>query len=174
MPSVGDTANVVSEEHMGLLHTLQTDTTHYQIPEPVHIGYTVQNVSPYGIFLQYPQCPCPLGLKVFSPSGSMVWCHPCYCPDLYCEGILPPGDSIEMEPVWDMSGVTTGGTYTIRGNLHVIGPPAFFFLDLPIELMVPSGVPEPGGAIVSTWGKIKARYADPKRHRARAHVRFVR
>ena len=32
MPSVGDTANVVSEEHMGLLHTLQTDTTHYQIP----------------------------------------------------------------------------------------------------------------------------------------------
>lgn len=164
-PAVCSADHIASALHLGLLHTLRTDRAIYALQEPVPISYSVTNLAPIPLPLQFPQCPCPVFTSVQSSTGATIWCDPCFCLEIYCEGFLLPGDSLSIQTTWDMATGTEPGGYVLRGTLHVLGV-QYFFIDLPIEVVGVSTVPEnpvigkrPGDD-ESTWGRIKALFLE--------------
>jgi hypothetical protein len=163
-PNACHADHVVTLEYYGLLYTLRTERAVWSLNESVPISYSVRNLTPFPVWLHFPQCFCPLLTQVRTPADSLVWCDPCYCYQIYCEGGILPGDSLSIQTTWDIPGDTQAGSYFLRGILNVLGP-AHLQLDLPIEVVASSSVrEEPAGQedpqnTLCTWGRIKALYS---------------
>ena len=154
-------ANMNSQEHGGLLHVIETDSYLYELPEFVHIGYTVTNVSGDSLVVRLAWCSCPIPVSVDSPSASTVWCSPCGCSDETCRDTLAVGEAYSKDVVWDMYDLFTGelieelGVYSVSGRLSTYDPDLTLTIYLDIEIQEnATAVPEP--AQPNSWTTIKA------------------
>ena len=154
-------ANMSSQERGGLLHVLETDKYLYQLPEFVHIGYSVTNVSDAPIPVALAWCGCPIPVSVEDPSEVTVWCRPCGCVDEACIDTLAVGESYSKLVAWDMYVIYTDdlidqlGVYTVIGRFRTYDPDLeqTMYLDIEIEEN-PTSVPEDG--VPRSWALIKA------------------
>jgi len=153
--------NVNSQEHGGLLHVIETDKYLYELPEFVHIGYTVTNVSGDSLVVRLAWCSCPIPVSIEAPSTETVECWPCGCTDETCRDTLAVAESYSKGIVWDMYHRFTGelveelGVYTVSGHLATYDPDLDFTIFLEIEIAENStAVPEETQP--SSWATIKA------------------
>jgi hypothetical protein len=162
-PSLVLASNSNSAEHGGLLHVIETDKYLYQLPEFVHISYSVSNVSGGPLEVALGWCWCPIPVAVADPSTTTVWCAPCGCVDEACLDTLAVGESYSKHVTWDMYDTNTEqlieelGVYTVWGDLATYDPDLWFTIDLKIEIEEsPTAVPD--SSEPEAWGIIKAMY----------------
>ncbi|MCK4409599.1 MAG: hypothetical protein KAW67_05910 [Candidatus Eisenbacteria sp.] len=152
-------ANMVSAEHEGLLHVLQTDQYQYVLHDSVSISYTVTNVSGDTMYILFSLVGCPLWNMVYSPGHSLVWSDPMGCVDEAGWRTLVPDESLCRYSIWDMTVGATGnpishpGLWIVESHIAAYDPLAFG-VDLLIEILDPTSVPE--DALPKTWTSIKA------------------
>lgn len=152
-------ANMVSAEHEGLLHVLQTDQYYYVMHDSVFIDYTVTNVSGDTMYILFALAGCPLRNMVYSPGYSLVWADPAACFGVEDWLTLVPDESLHKYSIWDMTVGATGnpishpGLWNIDSHITAYEPLAFG-VALQIDILDPTSVSE--NALPSTWSRIKA------------------
>jgi hypothetical protein len=157
--------NMVSEEHAGLLHVLQTDSYEYTLSDSVYIDYSVTNVTDETVYIYLPVVSWPLWLRVYNPESVSIWVDPASYFPIDGWATLGPGESLERQSVWDMYDydaggyITEPGVYTVEGELFTTDPEIHFSLQLAIEITEPpTGLPWGDSEGLGTWGTIKAMY----------------